>query len=154
MRNRQTRNVDHEPLYERPRRYRRRGLRLSSAVQIASIRERRILRRKVALMSVVNGRGNKLFSPRGDPTGFASRPKVCTGPAMRFQTTVDLSLIRGLVTRIDRCSSGGFPMSKRGRRSRSATCYYFLGFPHRDLTAGAMHAVLLLMCRTLPLQIV
>jgi len=69
-----------------------------------------------SLMSVVNGRGNKLFSPRGDPTGFASRPKVCTGPAMRFQTTVDLSLIRGLVTRIDRCSSGGFPMSKRGRR--------------------------------------
>jgi Glycosyl transferase 4-like domain len=90
---------------------------------------------------------------RRPPIGFASRPKVCTRPAMRLQTTADLSLIRGLVTRIDRCSSGASQCLESGRRSRSATCYYFLGFPHRDLTAGAMHAVLLLMCRTLPLQI-
>jgi hypothetical protein len=31
------------------------------------------------LMSVVNSRGNRLFSPRGTPTGFASRPKCAQG---------------------------------------------------------------------------
>jgi hypothetical protein len=68
------------------------------------------------LMSVVNGWGNKLLSPRGETHKVCFPTKGCTGPAMRLQTTVDHSLIRGLVTRIDRCSSGGFPMSKRGRR--------------------------------------
>jgi hypothetical protein len=68
---------------------------------------------------------------------------------MRLQTTVDLSLIRGLVTRIDRCSSGGFPMSRARASIDIGHFYYLLGFPHRDLTAGAVHAVLLLMCRTL-----
>ena len=64
-------------------------------------------------MSVVNHRGQQApCFPRGEePIGFASRPR-CTGPAMGLQTTVDHSLIRGLVTRIDRCSSGGFPMSR------------------------------------------
>src|SRR6476646_10447307 len=81
------------------------------------------------LMSVVNGWGNKLLSPRGRPIRFASRPKVCTGPAMRLQTTVDHSLIRGLVTRIDRCSSGGFPMSKRGRRYIDIGHFAIAGVP-------------------------
>jgi hypothetical protein len=32
--------------------------------------------KKIALMSVVNGWGNKLLSPRGRPIKFASRPRV------------------------------------------------------------------------------
>src|SRR5215813_8591699 len=57
-----------------------------------------IFGRKVALMSVVNHRGQQApCFPRGEePIGFASRPR-CTGPAMGLQTTVDHSLIRGLV---------------------------------------------------------
>jgi hypothetical protein len=61
--------------------------------------------------------------------GFASRPKVCTAPAMRLQTTVALSPIRGLVTRIDRCSSGASQCRESGRRSTAATCYYVWGSP-------------------------
>ena len=67
---------------------------------------------------------------------------------MKLQTTVDLSLIRGLVTRIDRCSSGGLPMSRERASIDIGHLLLLSGFPHRDLTA-AMHAVLLLMCRTL-----
>ena len=72
--------------------------------------------RRKSLMSVVNSWGQQTPLSPGTPTGFAVRPKVCTGPAMRLQTTVDHSLIRGLVTRIDRCSSGALPMSGSGRR--------------------------------------
>jgi hypothetical protein len=55
-------------------------------------------------------------------------PSKCTGPAMRLQTTVDQTCIRGLVTRIDRGSSGGFPTS-RARASIESAIDYLLGFP-------------------------
>ena len=77
-----------------------------------------------SLMSVVNGWRNKLLSPGRRSMRFASRPSV-----MRFQTTVDHSLIRGLVTRIDRYSSGGFPMSKRGRRCMDIGHFAIAGVP-------------------------
>jgi hypothetical protein len=41
-------------------------------------------------------------------------PIKCTGPAMRLQTTVDQTLIRGLATRIDRCSSGASQRLRAG----------------------------------------
>jgi hypothetical protein len=80
------------------------------------------------------------FGVIADPIGRATNDppwpqslllSKCTGPAMRLQTTVDQTLIRGLVTRIDRCSSGGCSMS-RGRASiRLSGTHYLLRFPHR-----------------------
>jgi hypothetical protein len=69
-----------------------------------------ILRRKVALMSVINRPGYKHPWPQG------LLAIKCTGPAMRLQSTVDQTLICGLVTRSDRCSSGGFLMSRAAMR--------------------------------------
>jgi hypothetical protein len=56
---------------------------------------------QLTLMSVVNSR-----TTNSPPWPQALLPIECTGPAMRLQTTVDQTLIRGLVTRIDRYSSG------------------------------------------------
>jgi hypothetical protein len=61
---------------------------------------------------------------------------------MRRQTTVDQTLIRGLVTRIDRCSSGGCSMSGARALIRLSATDYLLRFPHRGLTAGAVHLML------------
>jgi hypothetical protein len=58
------------------------------------------------LMSVVNDGRATNDPPR--PQGLL--PIECTGPAM----TVDQTLIRGLVTRIDRCSSGASQRLRAG----------------------------------------
>jgi hypothetical protein len=75
------------------------------------------------------------------PEGL-SRSK-CTGPAMRLQTTVDQTLIRGLVTRSDRCSSGGFPMS----RARASISYRPLTTCWGSPTVASPPALCTLCCR-------
>ena len=63
----------------------------------------------VSICSCVSQEGRATNDPPW-PQGLL--PSKCTGPAMRLQPTVDQTPIRGLVTPSDRCSSGGFPMSR------------------------------------------
>ncbi len=59
---------------------------------------------------------------------------------MRLQTTAGQTLVHRLVTRIDMLFVWGFSRSRAWASIRLlATHYLLVEFPHRDLTAGAVH---------------